>query len=246
MLNNSCQFKIPAHMLNRNSAHDVTIVYDVTDKESFNHVKAWMGEIDKQVSDSFNKLVIENKFDLTSQEELSTDEAKNLPQFVLSSFSSFFIIFFMFDHFSSVFDVSSFFLYVFQKNSLLALVLTTLGGIAGIWVGPPTWVRACFNSQEWGGSSSPVKTEPLQIVFSLLLFWTPIDEEPMCTSHKATRRNCAGALDGQQLLAIEGSQKKKNAESWDSTPKKSPKKWRKNAEKPFKHRQTAIPPLFSA
>ena len=36
------------------------------------------------------------------------------------------------------------------------------------WVGPPAWVRACFNSPEWGGGSSPVKTEPPQIV--LLLF----------------------------------------------------------------------------
>ena len=35
------------------------------------------------------------------------------------------------------------------------------------WVGPPAWERACFNSQEWKGSS-PVKTEPLQIL--LLLF----------------------------------------------------------------------------
>ena len=25
------------------------------------------------------------------------------------------------------------------------------------WVGPPAWVRACFNSPEWGGCSSPVK-----------------------------------------------------------------------------------------
>ena len=37
------------------------------------------------------------------------------------------------------------------------------------WVGPPAWVRACFNSPEWGGGSSPVKTEPPQIVLSLLL-----------------------------------------------------------------------------
>ena len=29
------------------------------------------------------------------------------------------------------------------------------------WVGPPAWGRACFNSPEWGGRSSPVKTEPL-------------------------------------------------------------------------------------
>ena len=27
------------------------------------------------------------------------------------------------------------------------------------WVGPPAWVRACFNSPEWSGGSSPVKTE---------------------------------------------------------------------------------------
>ena len=40
------------------------------------------------------------------------------------------------------------------------------------WVGPPAWERACFNSPEWGGGSSPVKTEPLQIVlWLLLLLW---------------------------------------------------------------------------
>ena len=38
------------------------------------------------------------------------------------------------------------------------------------WVGPPAWVRACFNSPEWGGGFSPVKTEPPQIVLLLLLF----------------------------------------------------------------------------
>ena len=37
------------------------------------------------------------------------------------------------------------------------------------WVGPPAWERACFNSPEWGGGSSPVKTEPPQIVLLLLL-----------------------------------------------------------------------------
>ena len=41
--NNSCQFKIPVHMFNRNSAHDITVVYNVTEKESFDNVKAWMG-----------------------------------------------------------------------------------------------------------------------------------------------------------------------------------------------------------
>ena len=37
------------------------------------------------------------------------------------------------------------------------------------WVGPPAWGRACFTSPEWGGGSSPVKTEPPQIVLLLLL-----------------------------------------------------------------------------
>ena len=54
------------------------MVYDVTDKESLNNVKAWMGEIDKHVSDSFNKILVESKRDLTSQEDLSTDEATEL------------------------------------------------------------------------------------------------------------------------------------------------------------------------
>ena len=48
-------------------------------------------------------------------------------------------------------------------------VLTTQGGIAGIVVGPAAWERACFNSPEWGGGSSPVKTEPPQIVLLWLL-----------------------------------------------------------------------------
>ena len=46
------------------------------------------------------------------------------------------------------------------------------------WVGPPAWERACFNSTVWGGGSSPVKTEPPQIVLLLLfllLFQTHYD-----------------------------------------------------------------------
>ena len=50
--------------------------------------------------------------------------------------------------------------------------LDDIGRDSWDWVGPPAWERACFNSPEWGGGSSPVKTEPLQIVLFLLLFWT--------------------------------------------------------------------------
>ena len=33
------------------------------------------------------------------------------------------------------------------------------------WVGPPAWERACFNSPEWGGGSSPVKTQPPKLYY---------------------------------------------------------------------------------
>ena len=67
----------PGYILSRKQdAQNIASVYDVTDKESFNHVKDPMGEINKHASDGVNKLLIENKCDPTSQEELSTDEAK--------------------------------------------------------------------------------------------------------------------------------------------------------------------------
>ena len=69
-------------MLNRNrSAQDVTVVYDVTSKESFNNVMVWMCEINKRVSDGVNKLPVENKCDLTYQKTLPTDEAKDFSIF---------------------------------------------------------------------------------------------------------------------------------------------------------------------
>ena len=49
--------------------------------------------------------------------------------------------------------------------------LNDIGRDSWDWVGPPVGERACFNSPEWGGGSSPVKTEPPQIVL-LLLFGT--------------------------------------------------------------------------
>ena len=50
--------------------------------------------------------------------------------------------------------------------------LDDIGRVNWDWVGPPAWERACFNSPEWSGGSSAVKTEPPQIVLLLLLFRT--------------------------------------------------------------------------
>ena len=56
VLNNSCQFKIQGHMLNRDrSSQDITVVHDVPSKESFNKVKVRLSEINKHVSDGINK-----------------------------------------------------------------------------------------------------------------------------------------------------------------------------------------------
>merc|ERR1712056_128846 len=59
-------------------AHGIIVVYDVTDKESFNNVKHWMQEIDKYAADGVNKLLVGNKCDLSSKKIVSYDEAKEL------------------------------------------------------------------------------------------------------------------------------------------------------------------------
>merc|ERR1711972_861040 len=59
-------------------AHGIIIVYDVTDKESFNNVKHWMQEIDKYAADGVNKSLVGNKCDLASKKVVSYDEAKEL------------------------------------------------------------------------------------------------------------------------------------------------------------------------
>ena len=66
----------------------------------------------------------------------------------------------------SEFDCSCFFR---SRCSMEMWCPDDIGRDSWDWVGPPTWVRACFNSAEWCGGSSPVKIEHLQIVLLLLL-----------------------------------------------------------------------------
>eukprot|EP01117_Protostelium_nocturnum_P015705 TRINITY_DN610_c0_g1_i1.p1 TRINITY_DN610_c0_g1~~TRINITY_DN610_c0_g1_i1.p1 ORF type:complete len:895 (+),score=352.35 TRINITY_DN610_c0_g1_i1:90-2774(+) len=58
-------------------AHGIFVVYDVTDKTSFNNVKQWMTEIDRYACENVNKYVLGNKIDLESQRVVSTEEAKD-------------------------------------------------------------------------------------------------------------------------------------------------------------------------
>ncbi|KAJ0897623.1 putative small GTP-binding protein [Helianthus annuus] len=57
-------------------AHGIIIVYDVTDLESFNNVKQWLGEIERYASENVNKLLVGNKCDLTESRAVSYDTAK--------------------------------------------------------------------------------------------------------------------------------------------------------------------------
>ncbi|CAJ1403578.1 unnamed protein product [Effrenium voratum] len=59
-------------------AHGIVVVYDVTDKESFNNVKHWVQEIDKYAAEGVTKLLVGNKCDLSSKKVVSYDEAKEL------------------------------------------------------------------------------------------------------------------------------------------------------------------------
>ena len=106
---------------------------------------------------------------------------------MLISFFDFLMFFIFFFHFSEE-KVSSFLFSCISFKYFLLLALVSefnyflrsrcsmemwcpddIGRDSWDWVGPPAWERACFNSSEWGGGSSPVKTEPLQIVLLLLL-----------------------------------------------------------------------------
>eukprot|EP00742_Colponemidia_sp_Colp-10_P000184 GILJ01000207.1.p1 GENE.GILJ01000207.1~~GILJ01000207.1.p1 ORF type:complete len:204 (-),score=34.34 GILJ01000207.1:255-866(-) len=59
-------------------AHGIIIVYDVTDRESFNNVKQWMAEIDRYACENVNKLLVGNKCDLVTKKLVTYDEGKEL------------------------------------------------------------------------------------------------------------------------------------------------------------------------
>ena len=83
--------------------------------------------------------------------------------------SSFLFSSISFKYFSLLASVSEFNCFLRSRCSMEMWCPDDIGRDSWDWVGPPAWGRACFISPEWGGGSSPVKTEPLQIVLLLLL-----------------------------------------------------------------------------
>ncbi|CAI7721008.1 Ras-like protein ORAB-1 [Plasmodium vivax India VII] len=59
-------------------AQGIIIVYDVTDRDSFNNVKNWIIEIEKYASEDVQKVLIGNKIDLKNDRNVSYEEGKEL------------------------------------------------------------------------------------------------------------------------------------------------------------------------
>lgn len=59
-------------------AQGIIIVYDVTDRESFNNVKNWIIEIEKYAAEDVQKILIGNKIDLKNDRNVSYEEGKEL------------------------------------------------------------------------------------------------------------------------------------------------------------------------
>ena len=59
-------------------AHGIIVVYDVTERESFDCVKQWMNEIDRYATENVNRLLVGNKCDLDAQRQVTYDEGAEM------------------------------------------------------------------------------------------------------------------------------------------------------------------------
>ncbi|CAD8091335.1 unnamed protein product [Paramecium primaurelia] len=59
-------------------AHGIIIVYDITDRESFDSVKMWMSEIDKYAQEDVIRMLVGNKCDVEDKRAVSYEEGEAL------------------------------------------------------------------------------------------------------------------------------------------------------------------------
>ena len=57
-------------------AHGIIIVYDITNKESFDHVERWLNEIKTFAGDNVEKVLVGNKCDLESKRVVPTAQGE--------------------------------------------------------------------------------------------------------------------------------------------------------------------------
>ena len=59
-------------------AHGILIVYDVSDKKSFGHIKDWLEDINKFTDNNPIKLIVGNKCDLVNEKQVTEEDKKLL------------------------------------------------------------------------------------------------------------------------------------------------------------------------
>jgi len=59
-------------------AQGIVVVYDITDRDSFEAVRQWMIEIDKYAQESVIKLLVGNKCDMNDKRKVTFDEGQEL------------------------------------------------------------------------------------------------------------------------------------------------------------------------
>ena len=59
-------------------AQAIIVVFDITDRDSFEHVKNWMADVDKFAKEGVLRILCGNKCDLEHQRKISKEEGKEL------------------------------------------------------------------------------------------------------------------------------------------------------------------------
>ena len=59
-------------------AHAILIVFDITDRDSFDHVRNWMADIDKFAKEGVLRILVGNKCDLADKRQVTMEEAKEI------------------------------------------------------------------------------------------------------------------------------------------------------------------------
>jgi len=60
------------------SAHAIIILYDITQKASFDHIRNWITEIDKFGKQGVLKIIVGNKLDMENNRKITKEAAENL------------------------------------------------------------------------------------------------------------------------------------------------------------------------
>ena len=59
-------------------AHAIIVVFDITDRDSFDHVRNWMADIDKFGKEGVLRILVGNKCDLAHNRQVTMEEAKEI------------------------------------------------------------------------------------------------------------------------------------------------------------------------